>query len=41
MLDKYTLSSIPIGRNEFGYMQFNTTRTEVGEALFRLKNRND
>lgn len=41
VLDKHTVSSVPIGHNEFGYMQFNTTRTEIGEALFLLKNRND
>ncbi len=40
-LDLHTLSSIPIGYNEFGHMQFETTRSEVGELLFRLKNRSD
>ena len=37
----HTLSSVPIGYNEFGHMQFDTTRSEVGELLFRLKNRSD
>ena len=40
-LDLHTLSSVPIGYNEFGHMQFETTRSEVGELLFRLKNRFD
>lgn len=40
-LDLHTLSSVPIGYNEFGHMQFDTTRSEVGELLFRLKNRAD
>jgi predicted amidophosphoribosyltransferase len=40
-LDVHTLSSIPIGYNEFGHLQFDTTRPEVGELLFRLKNRGD
>ncbi len=41
VLDKHTIRSIPIGENQYGHMQFDTTRTEVGEALFQLKNRND
>jgi predicted amidophosphoribosyltransferase len=41
VLDKHTLSSVHIGDNEFGHPQFDTTRSEVGEALFRLKYRND
>lgn len=40
-LDIHTVSSIPIGHNEFGHMQFDTTRSEVGELLFKLKNRGD
>lgn len=40
-LDKHTISSIPIGPNEFGHMQFDTTRSEVGEALFQLKYRSN
>ena len=40
-LDLHTLSSIPIGYNEYGHMQFDTTRSEVGELLFKLKNRAD
>lgn len=40
-LDKHVLSSEFIGYNEFGHPEFNTTRTEVGESLFRLKYRGD
>ncbi len=40
-LDLHTLSSIPLGYNEFGHMQFETTRSEVGELLLKLKNRAD
>jgi competence protein ComFC len=40
-LDNHTISSIPIGHNEFGHMQFDTTRSEAGELLYKLKNRSD
>lgn len=40
-LDKHTLSSTPIGHNQSGHMQFDTTRPEAGEALFQLKYRSD
>ncbi len=40
-LDVHTLSSIPIGCNEYGHMQFDTTRSELGELLYRLKSRAD
>ena len=40
-LDKHTLSSTPIGPNQSGHMQFDTTRSEAGEALFQLKYRSD
>lgn len=40
-LDKHTLYSNPIGENEQGHMQFDTKRTEAGEAVFQLKYRND
>ena len=36
-LDLHTLSSTPIGHNEFGHMQFETKRSELGELLYRLK----
>jgi predicted amidophosphoribosyltransferase len=41
VLDKHALSSIYLGDNEYGRPQFNTTRSEAGEALFRLKYRDD
>lgn len=40
-LDLHTLSSVPIGSDEFGHMQFDTTRSEIGELLYRLKYRSD
>jgi predicted amidophosphoribosyltransferase len=40
-LDKHTLSSTYIGDNDFGRPQFDTNRSEAGEALFRLKFRGD
>lgn len=40
-LDKHIVSSTPIGENQYGHMQFDTVRTEVGESVYRLKNKND
>lgn len=40
-LDRHTISSTPIGYNEYGHMQFVTIRPEAGEALFQLKYRSD
>lgn len=40
-LDKHILKSVPTGQNSSGHMQFDNTRSEAGEALFRLKYRND
>jgi predicted amidophosphoribosyltransferase len=40
-LHKHVLRSVPIGYNSFGHMQFDTTRSEPGEALYRLKYQND
>lgn len=40
-LDRHTVRSEYIGDNEFGHPQFNTTRSEVGELLFKLKYRSD
>jgi predicted amidophosphoribosyltransferase len=40
VLDKHTLSSICIGHVN-GHPQFDTTRSEVGEATFQLKYRQD
>lgn len=36
-LDKHTLYSNPIGYNEYGHMQFDTKRSEAGEAVYQLK----
>lgn len=40
-LDKHTLSSTFLGYNEYGRGQWDTTRSEAGQALFRLKYRDD
>jgi predicted amidophosphoribosyltransferase len=40
-LDQHSLKSEYIGDNEHGHPQFETTRSEIGEALFKLKYRND
>lgn len=40
-LDLHTLSSIYIGDDGSGYPRFDTVRSEIGELLFRLKNRSD
>jgi predicted amidophosphoribosyltransferase len=40
-LHKHVLKSVPIGNNEFGYMQFDTTRSDPGEALYQLKYRSN
>ena len=40
-LDRHIQSSEYIGENEHGHPQFETTRTELGELLFKLKYRAD
>ena len=40
-LDKHTVSSTYTGENEQGHPTFDTIRTDVGEAVFRLKYRDD
>jgi competence protein ComFC len=40
-LDQHTIKSEYLGDNEFGHPQFDTTRSEIGELLFKLKYRND
>lgn len=40
-LDKHSVRSVPIGENQYGHMQFETERTEIGEAVFQLKYRAD
>ncbi len=39
--DRHTIRSEYVGDNEFGHPQFNTTRSEAGELLFKLKYRSD
>jgi predicted amidophosphoribosyltransferase len=41
VLDKQVESSTYLGDDDNGHPQFNTIRTEVGEAVFQLKYRND
>jgi predicted amidophosphoribosyltransferase len=41
VLDKHTRSSSFLGYNEQGHPQFDTTRSEVGEALYQLKYKSD
>lgn len=41
VLDKHVLSSTYTGDNEYGRPTFDTTRSDVGEALFQLKYRED
>lgn len=41
VLHKHTLSSVHIGVDEWGHDRFNTTRSEPGEALYKLKYRGD
>jgi len=38
---QHTLSSEFLGHDSFGNPQFDTKRSELGELVFRLKNRND
>ena len=40
-LDKHIVSSTYIGDNEYGHPMFDTVRTQVGEATFQLKYRQD
>lgn len=40
-LDKHTVSSTPIGTNEWGHTIWDTKRTEAGEALYQLKYKHD
>ena len=40
-LDFHTTSSVPLGPNEFGHMQFDTKRPEIAELLYRLKYKGD
>jgi len=41
VLDKHVDHSEFLGTDQFGHDQFDTVRTEIGEAIFQLKYRND
>ncbi len=41
VLDKHSVSSVYTGDDAYGHPQFNTTRTEVGEATYQLKYHKD
>lgn len=36
-LDQHVISSIPLGENEYGHMQFDNERSEIGEIVYNLK----
>lgn len=36
-LDRHVISSVPIGEDPYGYMQFNTKRSEMGELIYHFK----
>jgi len=40
-LDLHTLTSIFVGHDEFGHPRFESTRSEIGELLYRLKYNHD
>ena len=40
-LDLHTLTSIFVGHDEFGHPRFETTRSEIGDLLYRLKYSHD
>lgn len=40
-LDKHVTSSTYLGDNQYGHPQFDTKRSEVGEALYQLKYQHD
>lgn len=40
-LDRHVCNSELVGYNEYGHPQFDTTRTELGELLYRLKYKGD
>lgn len=41
VLDWHTIDSVCVGENEFGYPIFETTRSEIGELLYKFKYRHD
>jgi predicted amidophosphoribosyltransferase len=41
VLDKHSIGSVCVGQNAYGHPIFETTRTDIGEATFQLKYRDD
>ena len=41
VLDKHSKFSVVTGQNEWGHNIYDTTRTEVGEAVYQLKYKSD
>ncbi len=41
VLDLHTISSTLIGQNQFGHLDFDTVRSELGELVYRLKYKTD
>jgi competence protein ComFC len=39
-LDRHVLKSIPLGYDQWNHMRFDTTRSELGELVYGLKNQN-
>ena len=39
--DQHTLASVYLGDNAYGYPQFENTRSEMGELLYRLKSKGE
>lgn len=39
-LDSHSISSVYKGENAYGHPEFDTVRSELGQQIFRLKNRN-
>lgn len=40
-LDVHSISSVPIGPDQWGHMMFDTKRSDIGELLYQLKYGND
>jgi len=40
-IDNHTVTSIPIGEDQHGHMQFQTVRTTLGELLYQYKYKNN
>ncbi len=40
-LDIHTISSVYVGDNQYGYPEYETIRTDLGETIFQMKYRGD